>query len=357
MAFTVGPTAWLGVALLPPVALRRLMLVALVLLVVQSDLPVAHAGSKEEFCTRTGNYAALVVGDRDRGEPYLVAIGDVVEAMSRQPVGFGGFHDTVTDTVVATDIVQRVYRTPAPTVTQAAASIKARCLRGSDDAPAAARPEPAQSPPAAQGPAYQQGLAARQAWETWFAGLTSEYRGGAAYWAGERTLPKPGSCHDRGEVEVPDRAAGCLEARRRLAVSDGRRKTEPEYRNGWNSLPSAGTVPPTQSGAPVALPAALTAGLADPIATSPSNGEPWFLIDPTTNKCVAPGVYFEGVTTPDSLVRILGHGLSRYVVYRDGDTLERSRTAMVTDVTGRTPGWLMAHGQSGCLLATKLTGH
>jgi hypothetical protein len=83
--------------------------------------------------------------------------------------------------------------------------------------------------------AYQEGLAARRGLETWFAGLNGDYRVGAEYWAGQRSLSNSGSCYSPPAQYSKSWADGCLEAQRRLAPTDIRRKSEPEYKQGWNS--------------------------------------------------------------------------------------------------------------------------
>lgn len=79
--------------------------------------------------------------------------------------------------------------------------------------------------------AFQQGLADREAWETWFSGTSGDYRTGALYWSAQRSLLHPGSCRALGG----DAAVGCVAARMRLTPSDARRKRNPTYRQGWNS--------------------------------------------------------------------------------------------------------------------------
>jgi hypothetical protein len=79
-------------------------------------------------------------------------------------------------------------------------------------------------------PMFQKGLSDRATWETWVTGLTSDYRTGAEYWAGQRSLSHPGSCNG-----VPAFTAGCREAQSRLAPVDVLRKSEPDYKAGWNS--------------------------------------------------------------------------------------------------------------------------
>jgi len=87
--------------------------------------------------------------------------------------------------------------------------------------------------PEGGGSAFQQGFADRKAWEDWFQGTSGVYRDGAFYWSAQRSLSHPGSCGTLGT----DGAAGCLAAQVKLAPADVRRKTEPAYRAGWNSLP------------------------------------------------------------------------------------------------------------------------
>jgi hypothetical protein len=104
--------------------------------------------------------------------------------------------------------------------------------------------------------AFQQGQADRQSWETWFNSQVGEYRSGAEYWASHRSLTNPGSCNSSPPSTGAEWGAGCTAAQQRLAPSDARRKTEPDYRRGWNNPPAASlTVPPplpseTQPGSP-----------------------------------------------------------------------------------------------------------
>jgi hypothetical protein len=80
--------------------------------------------------------------------------------------------------------------------------------------------------------AFRDGAADRAAWENWFGGLVGDERDGALYWASQRSLPSPGSCATLSGAK----ALGCREAQTRLSPSDARRKTEPEYKAGWNSI-------------------------------------------------------------------------------------------------------------------------
>lgn len=144
-------------------------------------------------------------------------------------------------------------------------------------APASVAPVPtAQSRPGSQSGASQQGQMDRQAWETWFSALTGDYRAGAEYWAGQRSLPNPGSCSEfsaaaphGGEADWAD---GCLTAQQKLAASDVRRKTEPEYRLGWNSPPPGAASPvPTNSGAALGAPSSSMAS--EPAARTPAQSD------------------------------------------------------------------------------------
>jgi uncharacterized protein len=90
------------------------------------------------------------------------------------------------------------------------------------------------SPPS---PNFQQGQADRTSWEAWFGSQTSDYYAGAAYWASHRSLPNPGSCSARPPSTSATWTAGCYAAQQRLAAADVRRKSEPDYRLGWNNAP------------------------------------------------------------------------------------------------------------------------
>jgi len=83
--------------------------------------------------------------------------------------------------------------------------------------------------------AYADGRRDRIIWERWFGGLpVGTYRDGAFFWSGERSKPNPGSCDSPNGDKMW--ASGCNAARSLLAPFDIRRKTEPDYWWGWNSL-------------------------------------------------------------------------------------------------------------------------
>jgi len=97
---------------------------------------------------------------------------------------------------------------------------------------------------------YDKGLADRTAWENWFNGLQGDFKTGAFFWAGQRSLPHPGSCSQM----KADFYNGCTAAKERLATPDALRMSEPDYKRGWNAYASPGT---TIGGTPAeaALPA------------------------------------------------------------------------------------------------------
>jgi len=117
----------------------------------------------------------------------------------------------------------------------------AAALAAAPTAPAQAAPVPATAAPTEtrSSPAFRQGHTDRQAWETWFGALTGDYRAGAEWWAGERSLPRPEPCNAAPRSTGADWTAGCIAAQQRLVVPDERRKTDPDYWRGWNSLSPA----------------------------------------------------------------------------------------------------------------------
>jgi hypothetical protein len=97
-------------------------------------------------------------------------------------------------------------------------------------APPSLPPAPAAPPVATT--VYEQGRTDRLAWETWFNSLSGDYKEGARYWSGQRSLPHPGPCTS----PTKDFEDGCQAAQVKLSSADARRKSEPDYRAGWNSL-------------------------------------------------------------------------------------------------------------------------
>jgi hypothetical protein len=83
--------------------------------------------------------------------------------------------------------------------------------------------------------AYNQGQADMRNWLAWFVPLDGAYRNGAEWWASQRSLRSPPSCDKVPGADHAAAYAGCLEARRRLAGSERRRRVEPDYKAGRNN--------------------------------------------------------------------------------------------------------------------------
>lgn len=86
---------------------------------------------------------------------------------------------------------------------------------------------------AQQSASFRAGLADRIATENWISSLSGDYYQGAFFWSGHRSLPNPAPCEDLSRAS--DWRAGCWASLRWFAPFDVRRRTEPEYRRGWNS--------------------------------------------------------------------------------------------------------------------------
>jgi hypothetical protein len=95
--------------------------------------------------------------------------------------------------------------------------------------PAPVPPTPVPSTPMTS-PMFQKGMSDRTAWQKWVDGFSGEFRAGIEWWASQRSMPNPGSC-----VGAPGFVAGCNQAKARLAGYDLLRKTQPEYKVGWNA--------------------------------------------------------------------------------------------------------------------------
>ena len=117
-------------------------------------------------------------------------------------------------------------------------------------------------PQGQQSEAFQQGMADRGGWEAWSGSSQGDYHEGAYYWSGQRSLAQPGPCSNPSMSQAWQ--SGCVEAQKRLALSDARRRSEPDYRKGWNSWVAAAsaTASPPPNPAPIPASAARANGLA-----------------------------------------------------------------------------------------------
>jgi DNA-binding helix-hairpin-helix protein with protein kinase domain len=103
---------------------------------------------------------------------------------------------------------------------------------------------PATAPLAPVASTFDQGRADRADWEQWVIALTGDFRLGAEWWAGHRSLPSPGACNGPAAAINQQFILGCEAAKVRLGPKDIKRKSDPDYRRGWNSYADTTTPPP-----------------------------------------------------------------------------------------------------------------
>jgi hypothetical protein len=127
------------------------------------------------------------------------------------------------------------------------------------------KPAPVNPAPSTSGSPFDAGLADRRAYEEWFASLTGDFKRGVEYWAGQRSLERPGSCYLADGTSAGEWTKGCVAAQRQFAPSDVRRKAEPDYRQGWNACSPPVAPPPAATATPPAAEPsrAYAEGLAD----------------------------------------------------------------------------------------------
>lgn len=157
---------------------------------------------------------AVIPGSAPTSEPIVTAPGPPSPPAKLQPTG-----------------VTLPYLPPGPEIPAATAS---------------ATP-PVAPLPTGQVTMYDKGLADRIAWENWFKGLQGDFKTGAFFWSGQRSLPHPGSCNQMNTEFY----SGCTAAKERLAATDALRVSEPDYKRGWNAYVSPGDAGrPTQEVTP-----------------------------------------------------------------------------------------------------------
>ncbi|MHB0723533.1 hypothetical protein ACX4M5_11610 [Roseomonas mucosa] len=130
----------------------------------------------------------------------------------------------------------RFYQPPTFVPAPSAAPAQDRFSTSPTAPPVAVTRPPAISPTSTVSSAYADGQMDRRAWEAWVASTTGATRDGAVWWSGVRSTQRPPACSMvPGSIDYAGALAGCNEARTRLAGSDRRRRTEPDYRAGWNN--------------------------------------------------------------------------------------------------------------------------
>lgn len=85
---------------------------------------------------------------------------------------------------------------------------------------------------------FEAGAADRRGWGNWLASIGGDYRAGAEFGAGQRSLKEPTPCDARSaaaDSNIDLWIAGCRAAQERLAPINFRRNMDREYRKGWNN--------------------------------------------------------------------------------------------------------------------------
>jgi hypothetical protein len=99
---------------------------------------------------------------------------------------------------------------------------------------------------------FDQGLADRAEFEQWFASLSGDFRRGVDWWAGHRSLSHAGTCNSPAAAMNQQFTLGCEAAKARLTAKDVKRKSDPDYRRGWNSYAGSSSPPVPEARVPTA---------------------------------------------------------------------------------------------------------
>lgn len=99
---------------------------------------------------------------------------------------------------------------------------------------------------AQRSPAFASGADDRASYESWFASLTGQFQAGVEFWATHQSGSLDATCYGPSAMPITQWLSGCLMAQHRFETWDKRRKAEPDYRSGWNSLGNASDRAPPQ---------------------------------------------------------------------------------------------------------------
>jgi hypothetical protein len=99
---------------------------------------------------------------------------------------------------------------------------------------------------------FDQGLADRAEFEQWFASLSGDFHRGAEWWAGHRSLPHAGTCNGPAAAMKQEFTLRCEAAEARLTAKDVKRKSDPDYRRGWDSYSGSSSPPVPEARVPTA---------------------------------------------------------------------------------------------------------
>jgi hypothetical protein len=183
---------------------------------------------------------------------------------------------------------------------------------------------------------YQDGLRDRAEWEQWFNSLQGDNKTGAFFWSSQRSLRHPGSCQQMNG----DFYAGCTQAQIKLSRSDILRKTEPNYKAGWNAW-----APSEPSGAPLVqnVPPAVAPPVARGASPAPSN--PVYEYKPSTTES-NPDVTARTQETTTTTGEDLKTHNEDNLTYLD-DCLAKTAAKQPP---GRPPGLLLKDMMSECMI-------
>jgi hypothetical protein len=138
---------------------------------------------------------------------------------------------------------------------------------------------------------------------------------------------------------LPEFVSGCQEAQRRLALPDVRRRTEPDYRNGWNA-----DVPVTDAMRPA--PPRATTNLAP--STPATTTESWYIGSISDKMCFLTSDTFDGAKTPEEVVANFKKAGIVYLINRNSNG-----TVTLHDMNDRNNILFLAKDKDFCVFLMK----
>ena len=81
---------------------------------------------------------------------------------------------------------------------------------------------------------------------------SGDFRRGADWWAGHRSLAHTGTCNGPAAAMSQQFTLGCEAAKARLTSKDVKRKSDPDYKRGWNSFTGSSSPPVPEAHVPTA---------------------------------------------------------------------------------------------------------
>jgi hypothetical protein len=184
----------------------------------------------------------------------------------------------------------------------------------------------APAPPSS--PLFSQGLEDRTTWENWFSSLNGDEQAGAEYWAGQRSLDNPGNC-----LGSPEFTKGCNEAKARLTEPDVLRKSQPDYKAGWNSYvataaPGPASAAQDKSRSSVASSHDLSTGAKDVPRSHPTQGQTMLVDNPNYYA----GMEFDPAVLDKECSQAAGTAMETYCTHPALREQLQATTKLETDV-------------------------